>query len=78
MSEKFGVAVIGYGGMGGWHVRKLQSMEEIRLCGVYDIDPARNAAAVEAGVHAYSSLEEDRPWDWVAIGSKRLIFEMRA
>lgn len=58
MSEKFGAAIIGYGGMGGWHARKLKSMEEIELCGVYDIDPERNAAAEKAGIHVYSSLEE--------------------
>ncbi len=55
MSEKFGVAVLGYGGMGGWHVRQLKTMEEIQLCGVYDIDPQRNAAAERAGVCAYPS-----------------------
>lgn len=58
MSEKFGVAVIGYGGMGGWHVRQLKTMDEIQLCGIYDRDPKRNAAAEKAGVHVYQSMEE--------------------
>lgn len=58
MSEKFGVAIIGYGGMGGWHTRQLLTMEEIALCGVYDIDPERNKAAEKAGIHAYSSMNE--------------------
>ena len=52
-------ALIGYGGMGGWHVRKLQTMpEEFHICGVYDINPARNALARERGLHAYDTLEE--------------------
>ena len=52
-------ALIGYGGMGGWHVRKLQTMpEEFHICGVYDIDPARNALARERGLRAYDTLEE--------------------
>ena len=52
-------ALIGYGGMGGWHVRKLQTMpEEFHICGVYDIDPARNALARGRGLRAYDTLEE--------------------
>ena len=60
MDKKFGVAVIGYGGMGGWHVKKLLSLKDegIELRGVYDIKPERNQAAEEAGVHAYASREE--------------------
>ena len=49
--KKFGVAIIGYGG-------ELQTMEELTLCGVYDILPERNAAAEQAGLHAYASREE--------------------
>ena len=57
--NKFGVAVIGYGGMGGWHTKRLQEMpEEFELCGVYDIKAERNEAAEEAGIHAYASLED--------------------
>ena len=56
--KKFGVAIIGYGGMGTWHTQELQTMEELTLCGVYDILPERNAAAEQAGLHAYASREE--------------------
>ena len=56
--KKFGVAIIGYGGMGTWHTQALQTMEELTLCGVYDILPERNAAAEQAGLHAYASREE--------------------
>lgn len=60
MEKKFGVAVIGYGGMGSWHVKKLLSLadEGVEMRGVYDINPARNQAAEEIGVHAYASREE--------------------
>lgn len=52
-------ALIGYGGMGTWHVSMLQRIpEEIHICGVYDIDEKRNEAARQAGLHAYASLEE--------------------
>lgn len=50
-------ALIGYGGMGGWHVDKLRTLPEINICGVYDILPERNRAAEAAGLHAYESLE---------------------
>lgn len=50
-------ALIGYGGMGGWHVKKLRTLDEVNICGVYDIDPARNAAAEADGLHAYPTLE---------------------
>ncbi len=52
-------ALIGYGGMGGWHVERLRSMpEDFHICGVYDINPARNEAARANGLHAYDTLEQ--------------------
>ena len=56
--KKTGIAVVGYGGMGGWHCRKISEIEELELVGVYDILDSRNAAAEENGIHAYTSLEE--------------------
>jgi len=56
-NDPVGVAVIGYGGMGGWHTRKIMDMPQIRLTGIYDIDPERGAAAEKAGLHAYPGLE---------------------
>ncbi len=59
MSNTFGVAVIGYGGMGGWHTERLLEMpEEFTLCGIYDIKSERCDAAERAGIHAYASLDE--------------------
>ena len=55
--KKTRIAVIGYGGMGGWHCSKVGEIEELELAGVYDIKESRNAAAEEAGIHAYASLE---------------------
>lgn len=57
-NQKFGAAIIGYGGMGSWHARQLKTMDELTLCGVYDILPERNKAAEAAGIHAYASREE--------------------
>jgi scyllo-inositol 2-dehydrogenase (NADP+) len=51
-------ALVGYGGMGRWHVNKLRSMPEVNICGVYDIDSAQRQAAEENGLRAYASLDE--------------------
>ena len=51
--KKTGLAIIGYGGMGGWHTRLAARVEEMELLGVYDIKPERNALAVENGLYAY-------------------------
>ena len=52
------VALIGYGGMGGWHVKHIQAGGAVELAGIYDIDPAKAEKAKERGIYAYSSLEE--------------------
>lgn len=58
MSRVVNVAVVGYGGMGGWHTETLRSIPEVNLAGVYDILPERNKAAEEKGIKAYGSFEE--------------------
>lgn len=57
---KFGFAVIGYGGMGSWHVRKNRNEmgDFAKVVGIYDINPERNKAAQEDGLYAFSSREE--------------------
>ncbi len=56
--SQVGVAVVGYGGMGGWHTRKIAEIPEVKLVGVYDILPERNKAAEDNGIKAFESLEE--------------------
>ncbi|MBQ9080749.1 MAG: Gfo/Idh/MocA family oxidoreductase [Clostridia bacterium] len=58
MSNKKKAAVIGYGGMGGWHTRYLLQSDVIELAGIYDIKPERCALAEQNGIHAYDSLEQ--------------------
>ena len=55
--NKKGCAVIGYGGMGGWHTRHLLESDVATLKGIYDIKPERCALAEENGIRAYSSYE---------------------
>jgi len=56
--KTLGIAILGYGGMGGFHAKLISSMPELTLCGVYDIDPERNAVAAGNGIHAYGSRDE--------------------
>ena len=55
---KKNAVVIGYGGMGGWHVDHLLKSDVCNLLGVYDIKPERNELARSRGVFAYDSLEQ--------------------
>jgi predicted dehydrogenase len=56
--KKKRVAVIGYGGMGGWHTRYLIKSDVAELAGIYDIKEARRKLAEENGIYAYSTLDE--------------------
>lgn len=56
--EKINLVVIGYGGMGGWHVQHALESDTVNLLGVYDILPEKNALAESRGIHAYGSYEE--------------------
>ncbi len=60
INNKFGFAVIGYGGMGGWHANKVKNEmgEFAELVGVYDINPERAKVAEKNGIHFFSSREE--------------------
>ena len=52
------VAVVGYGGMGGWHTDRIREMEKFHLSGVWDIDPKQLEEARENGICTYSSFED--------------------
>ncbi len=59
MAKKtLGGAVIGYGGMGGFHTKKMIEVDGIELIGVYDIDPERHKVAAERGIKYYDTREE--------------------
>ncbi len=59
MKDKYILSSIGFGGMAGHHCTQLQKCNtKMRIKGVYDIDEARQKAAEERGLYAYSSREE--------------------
>lgn len=55
---KKNAAVIGYGGMGGWHTQHLLESDVCNLAGIYDIKEERSELARSRGIRAYSSREE--------------------
>ncbi len=67
---KKGVAIIGYGGMGHWHGRKIRENNIVSLKGIWDIKEERRTLAREEGIYVYSSLDDllaDKEVDIVTI-----------
>ena len=58
MADKKKVAVIGYGGMGGWHVKHLLASDVCELAGICDISEERCAVAAENGIKVYKNFED--------------------
>ena len=53
------MAIIGYGGMGGWHHASIrQRVPQIQVTGAYDIRQEARQKAQENGLYTYNSLEE--------------------
>ena len=53
------LAIIGYGGMGSWHHRSIaEKVKEITVVGAWDVREEALQKAVDAGIKAYSSLDE--------------------
>lgn len=51
------IAVIGYGGQGGWHADHALKSDVVELAGIYDIREVRNEMAREKGIFVYDSME---------------------
>lgn len=56
---KHTMAIIGYGGMGGWHHKSItEKIPELTVKGAYDIREEAVQKAREDGLYAYASLDE--------------------
>ena len=57
--NKIGFAVIGFGGMGNWHMRQAMGelADQFNAIGVFDIKEERQQLAIEKGLKAYTSRE---------------------
>lgn len=59
MSERiYGLAIVGFGGMGNWHREFIQNLDRINVVGIYDIKESRRQYAKDNNIYAYESLEE--------------------
>ena len=56
--KKMKVAIVGYGGMGGWHVKHLLASDVAELAGIWDINPEKREKAISQDIHVYASYEE--------------------
>ncbi len=57
MNQKKRCVVVGYGGMGGWHTRKILEGGAVELAGIYDIKESQVELAGKNGIYAYPSFE---------------------
>lgn len=53
----YNVVIIGYGGMGSYHVQLIESNQQLAVGGVYDIVDYRMELAAAAGYKTYASLD---------------------
>lgn len=69
----YGLAIIGYGGMGEWHHKNIEErIKEIKVVGAYDIRQEQGQKAQEAGIKNYDSLEallEDEAVDMITVAT---------
>ena len=52
MADKKRLAVVGYGGMGSWHVKRALDSDVVECAGIWDIAEKRRALALENGIRA--------------------------
>ena len=72
------IAIVGYGGQGGWHGDHALKSDVVELAGIYDIKPAREEVARSKGVNVYPSFEailEDKTVDVVVCATPNDVHE---
>lgn len=56
--QNYMIGIAGFGGMGNWHRETIDTIDGLKVAGIFDIDQERISYAKEVGVHSYSSLKE--------------------
>ena len=56
-SRQFNLAIVGLGGMGNWHRETIERIDNLQVCGSFDIKPARQQFAKDHGLVPYESFE---------------------
>lgn len=55
---KHNIAMVGFGGMAGWHYNLIQSIDDLNVAGIWDIKEERREYARSKEIYVYSSLED--------------------
>ncbi len=52
------LAMVGFGGMAGWHYDLIEGMEDLEVAGIWDIKAERREYAASRQIHVYQDLED--------------------
>lgn len=69
---KHKIAIVGFGGMAGWHYDEIQTIENLEIAGIWDIKEKQRNHAADMGLHVYEGLEDllaDKTTDLVLIAT---------
>ena len=50
---KHTLAIVGFGGMAGWHYDLIQDIEDLTVAGIWDIKEERRDYAASRQIHVY-------------------------
>ena len=57
LMKKYGLGIIGFGGMGYYHYQKIAKDDRMFIAGIYDINDERMKFAAEQDINTYESAE---------------------
>lgn len=66
------LAIVGFGGMAGWHYDLIERIDGLTVSGIWDIRAERRTYAASRNIHVYESLEDllaDRDVDLVLVAT---------
>ena len=56
---KHTLAIVGFGGMAGWHYDLIQDIEDLTVAGIWDIKEERRDYAASRQIHVYEGFGEE-------------------
>ncbi|MGI5870253.1 MAG: Gfo/Idh/MocA family protein [Kiritimatiellia bacterium] len=56
-SRQYNLAIVGLGGMGNWHRETIERIDNLQVCGSFDIKASRQQFAKDHGIAPYESFE---------------------
>ena len=65
---KHRLAIVGFGGMAGWHYDLIEGIEDLTVAGIWDIKEERRDYAASRQIPVYGSLEDLLADETVVLG----------